>query len=395
MKKYYLWLIMVFGYGNETLSELFDRFGTAEEIYNAFKENIASAGIDYSKKAEEISLQSAEELLKKISDKGISIITIDDELYPKELKSVPNPPIMLFARGNLNLLKGKLLTVSGSKKITPYTFSTQSAVCERLCRKYTLVSSLCEGCEQLACLTAIKCGAGCIEVLPCGLDVEYPKGSSLMRKQILTGGGLIISEFLPDVKTSHGNFLRRARISGGISKAMLIFQAGIKSGSLNAAKYSHALFFLPPNDIFAPEYAAAVKYVRNGASLYYSEEDLELPFSECFTENPITVPPKPVSKKAAPIKTNLKTKAEKPKKPETKKALPESTMPSEELFDSPVHYSVYRYIASAKQPITFDEIFRNVETEISELNEILLELEISDMIKAVAGSRYAVKNQSV
>lgn len=390
MKKYYLWLILVFGYSNDTLTELFNRFETAEEIYNAFRSNIAAAGYEYAKKAEEISLETAEELLLKIEEKNITVITIDDELYPKGLRFVPNPPRILFAKGNTSLLKEKLLTISGSRKITSYTFTTETAVCETLCNSYTFVCSMCEGCEQLACLTAIKHGKGCIEILPCGMDNDYPKGSNLLRQQLLASGGCIISEFLPDVKSSNINFLRRARITGGISKAMLIFQAGIKSGSLNAAKYSPALFFIPPNNIFEPEYAAAVKYVRNGASLYYGERDLENAFSESFTpKKEISIPVEP---KAAPKKSSPK-KSE-PKTDKTKKAPPEDIAPSEELFDSPLHHSVYTLIAKAEHPITFDEIFRNEEISISDLNEILLDLEISDMISAVPGSRYIAKNQS-
>jgi len=392
MKKYYLWLTMIFGCSNDALTELFNRFETAEEIYNAFRSNIAAAGYKYAEKAEETPLEAAEKLLSEIEGKGITVITIDDELYPKGLRFIPNPPRLLFVKGNAALLKEKLLTVAGSRRITNYTIAAETAVCESLCEEYTLVSSLCDGCEQLACLTAINCGKGCVEVLPCGLDQTYPKGSQLLRQKILMSGGCIVSEFLPDVKANNTNFLRRARISGGISKAMLIFQAGIKSGSLNAAKYSPALFFLPPNNIFSPEYAAAVQYVRNGASLYYGKEDLENAFSEGFSpKKEITIPP---SEKVQPEKNTRENPEPKEEKTKNKKALSENKMPSEELFESPLHYKVYRRIASAEQPITFDEIFRNEEIDISDLNEILLDLEISDMISAAPGSRYIAKNQS-
>lgn len=392
MKKYYIWLTMVFGGSCDALTELFNRFETAEEIYNAFKSNIAAAGYKYARKAEETPLEAAEKLLSEIEGKNISVITINDELYPKGLRFVPNSPHILFAKGNTSLLKEKLLTVSGARNITSYTVKTESAVCESLCREYTLVSSLCSGCEQLACLTAIKCGKGCIEILPCGLDQDYPKGSHLLRQQILMNNGCIISEFLPDVKSSNANFLRRARITGGISKAMLIFQAGIKSGSLNAAKYSPALFFLPPNNIFDPEYAAAVQYVRNGASLYYGEMDLEDAFAETFTQKAEIFAL--AAKKAANKKNEPKKAEQKPKKEKIKKAPSESITLSEELFESPLHHSIYCRIAKAEQPITFDELFRNEEIEISDLNEILLDLEISDMISAAPGSRYIAKNQS-
>lgn len=380
-KKYYLWLVMVFGYGNIVLYELLKRFETPENLYGAFMSDTAEAGKALNEKAKSIPLEKAEKLLNSLEQRNISIITIDCGGYPEMLKRLEAPPLVLFAKGNACLLKNKLVTAAGARKITDYTIAAESAICSQLCRKYTLVGSLGEGCEQLACLTAVKCGMGCIEVLPCGIDNEYPKGSRVIREQLLMNGGCVVTEFLPDVKAGNPTFLRRAKISGGISSAMIIFQAGVSSGSLNAAKYSQALFFLPPNNIFSPEYAAAVKCVRSGASLYLGENDIKAVFDKDFKPKKVEIeiirkPPKNREKKSA----EKKTKKE--------KAPAESVTLSEELFESPVHYSVFNKIHNAPSPVTFDEILDKEELDIAELSEILLDLEISDMIKAAAGGRY-------
>ena len=280
MKKYYLWLILVLGAGNPVTGELITRFGNAEEIYRAFKNNCAAAGSDYAKKAEKITLEDAEKLVSKLEKTGITIVTPEDPLYPENLRKTDNPPVVLFAKGNTELLKEKLLTIGGARRITEYTIAAESEICEELCKEYTLVASLATGCEQLACLSALKQRKGCIEILPCGFDYEYPKGTQMMRQQILMNGGCILSEFLPETKTSNANYIKRARISGGISKAMIVFQAAANSGSLNAAKHSPALFFIPPENVFSEKYAAAVSGVRNGARLYLSPNSLKQAFAD-------------------------------------------------------------------------------------------------------------------
>lgn len=379
MKQYYIWLIKVFGYSNPVAAELINRFGTAKEVYQAFRTNIAAAGAEYANAAEKVSLESAEKLLSELIEKNITIVTIEDELYPETLRAVANPPLVLFATGNVSLLKNKLISISGSRKITDYTIKAESEICQKLCGNYTLAASLTEGCEQLACITAMKCGKGCVVVMPCGFDCDYPKGSRVLRQEVLMNNGCLISEFLPEIRSGNVNFLRRARILGGISKAMIIFQAGINSGSLNAAKYSPALFFLPPNNIFQPEYAGAVQGVRSGASLYLSEEDIARVFEEDYIPRTVDI------KK---IKQEKKSPASDTEKNTTKKAPTESSKLSEELFETPLHSSVYKRISESETPVTFDEIYRNEETDIAELNEVLLDLEIDGRIKAVPGSRY-------
>ncbi len=372
MKKYYIWLLLVFGYANPIVNELLERFETAEGIFDAFRGNIAAAGAEYAEKAAVTPLENAEQILSQLENKSIFVITIEDELYPDTLKETENPPCVIFAKGNTSLLSEKLITIGGSRKISNYTIAAETEICTSLCKKYTLVASLGTGCEQLACLTAIKCGKGCIEVLPCGFEKEYPHGSDVMRRQLLMNGGCIITEFLPDVKSSNANYIRRGRISGGISKAMIVFQAKIGSGSLNTAKYSPALFFLPPHDVFSAEYAGAVQCVRNGASLYLSDDDIDEAFKDGFTPR------------------NVEIKHQKPaaqEKAKEEKAPAASNEPAFESFETPVHFSVYKRIKEAES-ITFDEIYRNEEIEISDLSEILLDLEIDGMIKAMPGNRY-------
>ncbi len=381
MKKYCLWLILVFGAGNPDLGELMSRFGTAKEIYDAFRNNYAAAGKEYAEKAEKITLEDAEKLESELISKDISIITYEDEDYPINLKKAENPPVILFAKGNIHILKNKLLTIAGARKITDYTIAVETVVCEELCNEYTFVASLCAGCEQLACITAIKKSKSCIEILPCGFDYEYPSGTQVMRQQILMNGGCIISEFLPETKSSNANYLKRARITGGISKAMIIFQAAEKSGSLNAAKYSPALFFIPPEDVFNPKYAAAVTGVRKGARLYLSPNSLKPVFEEEYKPNHIKFETKRKKLEIIPealpeTKTNTEKNNEAP-----------ADITAED-FESELHATVYKMICNKGEAVFFDEVRSHIDKSIDETSEILLDLEIEGKIAAVAGNRF-------
>ncbi len=380
MKKYSIWLLMVFGYANPLLSDLMKQYKSAESLYNAFQNNTVTPGYKFLKSAKGTEMSECEKCVEKLEKNGIEIIPYDSDLYPENLKSGTAPPCVLFAKGNVKLLKEKPITIGGARKVTDYTIAAEKEICSALCKNYTIVASLGEGCERIACETAIGCGTGCIEVMPCGFDAEYPKGSQKLRRQLLENGNCIISEFLPNEKPFKINFLRRARITGGISKAMLIFQAGLNSGSLNAAKYSPALFFLPPNNVFAPEYAGAVQAVRKGANLYYGEEDIEQAFSDSFTAQPVDIKPE---------KTEHKEKTVKAKSAEKEKA-PSVNKFTEESFETPMHYSVFGIISKSENSITFDEIFNKTNADISVLNEILLDLEIEGVIKTLPGSRYSI-----
>lgn len=390
MKKYYLWLILVFGAGNPDAGELLNRFGTAKEIYDAFRNNYAAAGKEYTEKAEKVTIEEAEKLVNNLESKDITIITYEDIRYPESLKKTENPPAVIFAKGNIGLLKNKLITIAGTRKVTEYTIAVETAVCEELCNEYTFVASLCAGCEQLACLTAIKQSKGCIEILPCGFDHEYPNGTNVMRQQILMNNGCILSEFLPDTKSSNANYLKRARITGGISKAMIVFQAADKSGSLNATRYSPALFFIPPEDIFNPKYAAAVAGVRNGAKLYLSPDSLKPVFEEGYKPQHIKFESKRRKLEIIPEEkpVDISFSETKHEIPEIAAATTAETDIKNEDFDSELHASVYKMICEKGGAVLFDEVRDYIGKSIDKTSEILLDLEISGKINAVAGGRF-------
>ncbi|MCM1335292.1 MAG: DNA-protecting protein DprA [Bacteroides sp.] len=382
-KLYLLWLVMALGAGDPLIAELISRFGSGEAVYRAFRENTALAGREAAEHAAAITLDEAGERLAALEARGIKLVPIGSAFYPEPLTRLENPPCLLFVRGNEQVLGGKLLSTAGSRDITPYTMEVEDRLCARLCRRYTLVGSLSYGCDALSCLCALKAHRPFVEILPCGFDHEYPEGSRVLRDQLLRLGGCIVTELLPETKPTQGAFRRRARIVGGISRALLIFQAGTQSGALSAAEYAGRVFFLPPHNIFAKEYAGTAAFVRAGASLLFDERDLADAYIGEYRPKPIAVP-----RRSAP--SEKRASGEAAFSPDAAKAPPERALPARETFDSELHYLVYQKIAESAEPIPFDLIFWEVSCEIANLNEILLDLELSDLIRPLRGGRFEV-----
>ncbi len=421
MEKYYLWLVMAFGGASPEVSELLRRFETAEKVYAAFKGNYSAAGPVLTEKASLVTLEQAEKRLYSLSREGISLVTPESGCYPERLKGRENPPYLLFVRGNPKLLKGKLLSASGSRRISAACYNSQSRICENLCKKYTFVTTLSEGSDQLTCITAIKQNRPCIEVLPCGLYHRYPEGSFVLREELLRSGGCVISEYLPETPLKRSAFRRRAKLIGEISPSIIVFQAGTSSGAITTAESSDYPFFLPPADVFSSAYAGSVTAARNGAALYFGEEDLEAAYSDKTAVHKMKAVEKakitaekakaPAEKKQEKPVGQTKT-ANKPQKSEDPPKEPKIEEPQKVQkpaeqpimqktkeppkaqenagFSTPAHKEVYNTIVENGKPATFDTILSRTDADITELYEILLDLELDGFIEAMPGNRYGI-----
>lgn len=379
MKQYYLWLILAFGAGNPMISGLLEKFGSPKAVYEAIRENCAAIGAENVKLAEETELSEAQELIGSLSKRGIELIPISDKRYPPRLRNIANPPCLLFAAGNTRLLGEKLVTTAGSRAATHYTLAAQDKICRELSDDYVFVSTLSEGCDTMTCLCALKNGKGCVEVLPCGFDYEYPRYSRTLRFQLLAQGGCVITEYPPSVKPVPANFSRRSRILGGISGALIIFQAGTDSGALLPANYSPAVFFLPPHNVFAKEYAGAAASVRAGARMYCGKSDIDAAFSADFSPMELHLRRKKHEKPADKPKPIIKSESRPEKQPLTR-----------DDFETELQFAVYTRLSQSEEPLLYDVIFSGLDCSIAELSEALLDLEIDGKLRVYPGNRYGL-----
>lgn len=186
----------------------------------------------YEKLINAINTFDMENYLKNLKEQQISIVTIFDSIYPALLKEIDSPPLVLYAKGNLDLLNTQCLAVVGTRRASKYGREiTKKFVDSIALSGVTIVSGLADGIDSVAHSTALDVNGKTIAVLGSGFNNVYPATNKELFNKICEKG-LALSEFKPSEKPLSYNFPLRNRIVAGLSKAVLITEAPIKSGAM-------------------------------------------------------------------------------------------------------------------------------------------------------------------
>ncbi|MFH1896525.1 MAG: DNA-processing protein DprA [bacterium] len=171
--------------------------------------------------------------LKQLKDLKINYITVAHPNYPQTLKSIENPPLVIYYRGNYNLLFQKSLAVVGSRLMTAYGSAVVKELVPAFCRAgFCIVSGLALGVDAAAHRTALENGGATLAVMPCGLDMIIPRTNAyLFNKIAASSRGLVISEFPLQQRPRKYLFPLRSRVVAGLSYAVVVVEAGEKSGT--------------------------------------------------------------------------------------------------------------------------------------------------------------------
>ena len=201
-------------------------------------------------------------------------------LLPSLLREIPDAPEKLFIRGELPNETYKLLTIVGSRKYTPYG----KQVCEKLIQglkgyPVCIVSGLALGIDGIAHKSALHSGLPTVAVPGSGLSdrVLYPKTHFQLASDILKNGGALLSEFEPEHKARPENFPQRNRVMAGMSHAVLVIEAELRSGTLItsrlAVEYNRDVCTVP-GPIHSDTAEGPHLLIRNGATLIRSSADI-------------------------------------------------------------------------------------------------------------------------
>lgn len=242
---YDLWLSGIEGIGAKTILKLVKRFGSSKNIYEASDKELREAFLKMKNIAETAAgriacskdLSSAEKQLLFMEKEKISIIRITDKKYPESLKQIHDPPFLLYCKGSMPCT-GQAMSIVGSRKATSYGKWAAYGIAARLSEyNVTVVSGMAYGIDAFAHKGALESGGKTIAVLGCGVDRCYPPSNRGLMEQIIESGA-VISEYAPGTVPFHANFPKRNRIISGISKGVVIVEAGVKSGSLITAEFA-------------------------------------------------------------------------------------------------------------------------------------------------------------
>ncbi|HEV3334440.1 MAG TPA: DNA-processing protein DprA [Bryobacteraceae bacterium] len=251
---HWLALKLVPGLGTRVSKRLLDRFHSPQAIFRASRTELEGAGVSGTV-AQSISsgcaFEDAAAQHEKIKESGAVLVTIGDPRYPPLLREIYDPPILLFARGRLELLESIMLGVVGTRRPTPYGL----AVAERLSSDLanaglTIASGMARGIDTAAHKGTLAVHGDTVAVLGCGVDIIYPSENRKLAAE-LSMKGLILSEFPMGSVAFPQNFPIRNRIISGMSIGVLVVEGAQYSGSAITAKLAmdqgREVFAVPGN----------------------------------------------------------------------------------------------------------------------------------------------------
>jgi len=208
------------------------------------------------------------------------IIKIDDSKYPRLLKSIgKNAPKQLYYKGEWqDDIFENCLAVVGSRRMTTYGRQiAEKLVSEIASRGITIVSGFMYGIDATAHKATIGVGGKTIAVMPCGIDLVHPEYQIKLYSDILEAGGLIISEYGGDTNPALWTYPARNRIVAGLSKAVMVIEAGEKSGSLitaNLAENFERKVFAVPGPLTSVLSTGVMQLIKKGAEAVGGSKDV-------------------------------------------------------------------------------------------------------------------------
>jgi len=251
---YWLALKLVPGLGTRTAVKLLDRFRTPQAIFRASRTELEAAGVSGAiaqSVASGCTFEEAAAQQQKMAEAGVVAVTIGDPRYPAPLREIFDPPILLYARGRLELLQELMLGVVGTRRPTPYGIN----VAERLSGDLShaglaIVSGMARGIDTASHRGTLSAGGNTVAVLGSGVDVVYPSENRKLMSEI-AAKGLILSEFPMGATAFPQNFPIRNRIISGMSLGVLIVEGAQYSGSAITARLAmdqgREVFAVPGN----------------------------------------------------------------------------------------------------------------------------------------------------
>lgn len=240
--------------------------------------NVDDALVALSQKRKIFSRKAAEEELMTAEIKHVKLITIEDDLYPYNLKQIEDCPPILYALGNTNLLKNdNAVAIVGSRNASISARRLAEQIGRDLSAKnIVIVSGMARGIDAASHEGALATNGNTIAVLGTGIDIAYPKENEKIYQNLIAHG-LLLSEYPFHTGPQPSNFPRRNRIVSGLSKGILVVEADIKSGSLITAHQALEQgrdVYAVPGSPYDGKSSGCNKLLKEGALLVETAEDI-------------------------------------------------------------------------------------------------------------------------
>lgn len=249
---YWIWLSLALSPASRSFKNLLSHYGDASKIYEA-NEIVSVEGLG-EKEKEGLAIKdlSASEAIREYCfQNGVHIIAYEDERYPKLLREISDPPVLLYVKGTLPDWNNKpCISVIGTRSMTYYGGECAFDISYDLARMGCItVSGMALGVDGVCAASSIEAGGTTVAVLGSGIDVVYPSEHEYLYQCIIHNGGAVISEYAPKARPEGFHFPLRNRIISGISRASIVIEGVTGSGSMitarRALKQGRTVFAVP------------------------------------------------------------------------------------------------------------------------------------------------------
>lgn len=345
---------------------LLERFKTPKAILEASLDEIAeieniglgaARKIVDSRKKIDISRQ-----IKLIERNSVNLIPLTSESYPASLKTIFDPPLVLFVQGEIEPQDYFSLAIVGTRLASFYGRQMAEKLGRELVEKgWTIVSGGARGIDTFSHQSALKANGRTIAVLGCGLDVVYPPENKRLFAEIAEKGA-VVSEFPLTTRPDRQNFPMRNRIISGLSLGVVVIEAPIKSGALitvtHAMEQGREVFSVPGKaDSFVSR--GTNQLLREGAKLVENADDI-------------------IEELEPVVKDKIKEF-----RAEIGRARPSAEVPLRLSDDEAGVYNLF-----SDQPLGLDEIVEKGRLSVNTASAILMKLQLKKLIKELPGKQY-------
>ena len=350
--------------GPVSAKALLAHFGDAERVFKAPKTKwLKVPGIgEWTLEGLDLgtALSRAEQELEFIAKNHIDVIFYSDLAYPRRLKNCTDSPVVLYAKGNMDLNRPRVVSIVGTRLATEYGRQLCRNLVEELQQYDVLVvSGLAAGIDTAAHKESMKQGLQTVGVLGHGLEMMYPAANRSLAEKMQENGG-ILTEYASGSIADGKNFPQRNRIVAGMSDATIVVEASIKGGALITAEIANSY----NRDVFAfpgridDEYSEGCNFLirNNKAALLTGAADLAYIMGW------------EINSEAKPSKNQL--------------VLPMDLSDEERV--------IFNIIHQHKSPLAIDDLTLKANMPMSQLTMTLLNMEMQGYIRSMPGKTYCL-----
>jgi DNA processing protein len=312
--------------------------------------------------------RAADEQIDGLAKTGAGFLTYSDDAYPERLREIFDPPVLLWIRGNAQMLAEPSIAVVGTRHPTPYGTGMAEMLSRDLASRGLLIlSGMARGIDTSAHRGAIAAKRPTIAIWGTGVDVVYPKENKSLAEQIVAGGGAILSEYPLGTFPAPQNFPKRNRILSGMSIGVLVIEAGEYSGTRVTARCA----IEQDRDVFAVPGNVTTKNAWGPNTLIKQGAKLTATWEDVWEDLPV-----PVRVQLAP--------------PNASESDPTSHASLFQQEPLPPQEARIMSVLRHDEALQLDEIMEKLEPELSssEIFTGLFELELAGRVRQFPGKNY-------